>query len=223
MEGFKLYSVSDEYVEWLRNDFPNVYSNKINSRTHTRKYLGVVFQIGQYNYYIPMSSPKDSDFQIAGANKVIKKSIVPIIRIVVKNSSGEKELKGTLRISHMIPVPTSELELYDMENECDSTYKDLVQNEMIFIRKNREKIVANAKLLYKQKAAKNTTAGYVKSALNYKALEMLCDSFKEYKEKDSGLLQICDSPFLHFRLMHFGLTNALCGAILLTSSKQKRL
>ena len=33
MEEFKLYSVSDDYVEWLRKDFPNVYSNKINSRT----------------------------------------------------------------------------------------------------------------------------------------------------------------------------------------------
>lgn len=42
MEEFKLYSVSDDYVEWLRKEFPNVYSNKINSRTHTRKYLGVV-------------------------------------------------------------------------------------------------------------------------------------------------------------------------------------
>ena len=188
MEQFKLYSVSDEYVEWLRKDFPNVYSNKINSRTHTRKYLGVVLQVGKYNYYVPMSSPKDSDYQIAGANKVIKKSIVPIIRIVVKNSAGEKELKGTLRISHMIPVPESELELYDLENESDDTYKDLVQNEIIFIRKNREKIDSNAKLLYKQKIANDTTAGYVKSALDYQALEVLCDLFKENKmnEKVNG-------------------------------------
>ena len=181
MEQFKLYSVSDEYVEWLRKDFPNVYSNKRNSRSHTRKYLGVVFQVGRYNYYVPMSSPKESDYQIAGAAKVIKKSIVPIIRIVVKNSFGEKELKGTLRISHMIPVPESELELYDLENEENGTYKDLVQNEMIFIRKNREKIATNAKLLYKQKTANDMTAGYVKAALDYQALEVLCDLFEEYK------------------------------------------
>ena len=83
MEQFKLYSVSDEYVEWLREQYPNVYSNKMNARTHTRKYLGVVMEIGEYKYYIPMSSPKDSDYQIAGESKVIKKSIVPIIRIVV--------------------------------------------------------------------------------------------------------------------------------------------
>ena len=35
MEEFKLYSISYEYVEWLREDFPNVYSNKVNARTHT--------------------------------------------------------------------------------------------------------------------------------------------------------------------------------------------
>lgn len=124
-----------------------------------------------------MSSPKETDYQIAGENKVIKKSIVPIIRIVVKNSKGQRELKGTLRISHMIPVPPSELQLYDIESEQDDTYKDLVQNEMIFIRKNQNKILANAKLLYKQKAENDLSARYVKSALEYKALEKLCRDF----------------------------------------------
>ena len=79
----------------------------------------------------------------------------------------------------MIPVPEQELKLFDLYNEMDSEYKDLVQNEMIFIRKNREKIEANAKLLYKQKASNDTTAGYVKSALDYLALESLCDTFKK--------------------------------------------
>ena len=67
----------------------------------------------------------------------------------------------------MITVPASELELYDLENESDSTYKDLVHNEMIFIRKHREKIISNAKVMYKQKASNDTTAGYVKSALGF--------------------------------------------------------
>ena len=104
MEELKIYSVSDEYIEYLRKKEPNVYSNKIDNRIHTRKYIGIVLKLGKYNYYVPMSSPKESDYQIAGEQKVIKKSIVPIMRIVVKNSKGEKELKGTLRISHMIPV-----------------------------------------------------------------------------------------------------------------------
>ena len=132
--------------------------------------------INGYKYFVPMSSPKDTDYQWAGDGKVIKKSIVPIIRITEKNN-GIKELKGTLRISHMIPVPISELELYDLDNEEDTDYKALVQSEVIFIRKNAAKIENNAKLMYKQKEANDETAKYVKTALNYKKLEKLCDEY----------------------------------------------
>ncbi len=177
INNFKIYSISDRYIEFLRDRMPNVYSNKENRRTHTRKYIGVALRIGKFCYYIPMSSPKESDYQVAGQDKVIKKSIVPIMRIVVKNSQGVKELKGTLRISHMIPVPESELELYDLEAETDLQYKDLVQKEIIFIRKNKEKIENNAKLIYKQKQNGDTTAGYVKFALDYKELEQMCEEF----------------------------------------------
>ena len=184
MEEFKLYSVSDEYIDYLRAVFPNVYSNKETTRVHTRKYVGIVLRLENYHYYIPMSSPKESDYQIAGEKKVIKKSIIPIICIVVKNSRGQKELKGTLRISHMIPVPPSELQLYDIENEPDDTYKDLVQNEIIFIRKNQDNNLANARLLYKQKAENDLSAGYVKSALEYKALEKLCRDFVSERKEE---------------------------------------
>ena len=33
MEEFKLYRISDEYLEGLLEDFPNVYSNKVNTRS----------------------------------------------------------------------------------------------------------------------------------------------------------------------------------------------
>ncbi len=99
-------------MELLRKDFPNVYSNKINSRIHTRKYLSVVLQMGKYHYYVTMSLPKDSDYQITGANKVIKK------------------------------------------------------------------IISNAKVMYNQKVSKDTTAGYVKSALDFQALEALCAEYE---------------------------------------------
>ena len=178
MEELKIYSVSDRYIEYLRSNIANVYSNKVGARVHTRKYVGIVLIIERFYYYIPMSSPKESDYQWAGDQKVIKKSIVPIMRIVVKNRDGKKELKGTLRISHMIPVPESELSLYDLASEQDEAYKDLVQNEIIFIRKNGEKIRSNAALMYKQKLENDQTAKYVKSALDFAQLERLCEKFK---------------------------------------------
>lgn len=182
MKELNLYSISDDYIQYLQLYVPNVYSNKINTRIHTRKYVGIVLEFENYNYYVPLSSPKSTDYQIAGDDKVIKKSIIPIIRIVVKNNKGKKELKGTLRLSHMIPVPKSELKLFSMEEENDEFYKKRMQGEMIFIRKNKNKILSNAKLMYKQKIENDPTAGYVKSALDYKKLESLCDQYKVTNE-----------------------------------------
>ncbi len=70
MQEFKIYSVSDTYISYLRESDPNVYSNKESNRTHTRKYVGIVLNINDYHYFIPLSSPKESDYQIAGENKV---------------------------------------------------------------------------------------------------------------------------------------------------------
>lgn len=56
----KLYAVSDEYINYLRNFDKRVYDNKEEIRKATRKYLGIVLKINNLNYYIPMSSPKKS-------------------------------------------------------------------------------------------------------------------------------------------------------------------
>ena len=116
------------------------FSSKENDRNHTRKYLGIVYSINGYNYYIPLSSPKNSDYQIENGVQKIRGSIVPIIRITSQSSSGKLELKGTLKLSNMIPVPASELTLYNIDHEPDLFYKALIHKEMLFIRKNKNKI-----------------------------------------------------------------------------------
>ena len=151
MSELKLYEISKEYISYISTVEKNVFSSKENDRNHTRKYLGIVYSINGYNYYIPLSSPKNSDYRMKNGVQKIRGSIVPIIRITSQSSSGELELKGTLKLSNMIPVPASELTLYDVEHEQDLFYKALIHKEMLFIRKNKNKIVQNAKILYKQK------------------------------------------------------------------------
>ncbi len=151
MSELKLYEISEEYISYISTVEKNIFSSKENDRNHTRKYLGIVYSINGYNYYIPLSSPKNSDYRMKNGVQKIRGSIVPIIRITSQSSSGELELKGTLKLSNMIPVPASELTLYDVEHEQDLFYKALIHKEMLFIRKNKNKIVQNAKILYKQK------------------------------------------------------------------------
>ena len=121
----QLYSVSNEYISYLRNKFPRVYSNKENARIHTRKYLGAVIELGLHKYYIPLSSPKEKhDYFVVDGKRTIRKDSLIVMRIV--SGAGEnKELKGTLQIGTMIPVPDDAIELYDVEGEHIQNHQNL--------------------------------------------------------------------------------------------------
>lgn len=174
----RLYSVTDEYIKYLRKFDNRVYDNKEDKRTVMRKYLGIVLKINQLNYYIPMSSPKSSDYK----NNEIRKSIIPIIRIIsYEEIDNISVLKGTLRISNMIPVPDSELILYEPKNENNKNYKILIEKELEFIGKNEEIIKKYANILYKQKI-NDYDVSYIKNVVNFKLLEEKCIEYKKYNK-----------------------------------------
>ena len=174
----KLYAVTDKYIDYLKQFDNRVYDNKENNRKVMRKYLGIVLKINELNYYIPMSSPKKSDFK----DNKIRKSIVPIIRIVSNEEiDNVPVLKGTLRISNMIPVPDSELILYEPNKEKNKDYKILVEKELVFIEKNEEMIRKYAKIIYNQKMNEYNVS-YIKNVVDFKLLEEKC---KEYKKEEN--------------------------------------
>ncbi len=72
--------------------------------------------------------------------------------------------------------------LYDIDNEIDERYKDLIVNELTFIRENTSKIIKNAAVMYKQKM-EASDIGYVKSALPFNQIEQLCLKFEKENQK----------------------------------------
>ena len=162
-----LYNISDTYIEYLRKFDERVYDNKEENRIYGRKYIGLVLSVGDFSYYIPMSSPKRTDY-IDYENKIIRHDTKTIIRMKDKN-----RLYGTLRISNMIPVPITELEPYVVEKEKDTKYKNLILGEIRYIDYNSNKIVKNAKLVYDQKK-KNLDIGYIKNTVDFNLLEEKC-------------------------------------------------
>ena len=75
-----LYSLSDKYVKYLRQFDDKIYDNKEDMRVYERKYLGIVLTVNECNYYIPMSSPKKSDY-IDYDKKIIRNDTKTIIRM----------------------------------------------------------------------------------------------------------------------------------------------
>ncbi|MCI9039140.1 MAG: type III toxin-antitoxin system ToxN/AbiQ family toxin [Clostridia bacterium] len=168
-----LYSISDRYIRYLRKFDDRIYDNKEEIKTYKRKYLGVVLTINELNYYIPMSSPKKSDY-INWEKKIIRKDTKTIMRIRIG-----QHLYGTLRISNMIPVPITELDSYVVSEEKDQKYKEVVLGELRYINNNSNKIIKYAKIVYEQKM-KDIDIAYIKNTVNFKIIE---EKLKEWEKE----------------------------------------
>ena len=121
--------------------------NKEGRRTHTRKYIGIVFEIGTFKYFAPMSSPKQSDYNSDGSVRSSSKIVLRMIDSVTTNP----KLLGTIKLNNMIPVPEAEITEYAVELEEDLKYKDLIHDELIWIQRNTTNIHKAAERLYKIK------------------------------------------------------------------------
>lgn len=122
--------------------------------------------INEFNYYIPFSSPKSTDYYDVEKTR-IRKSIIPIIRMSEKDKNNNYKLYGTLRISNMITVPITEIMPYFVKNESDVNYRNLILSELRFIKRNTSLIIKNANILYRQKEKGESTA-YVTNSVNFK-------------------------------------------------------
>lgn len=173
----RLYSATDGYIDYLRMYHKHVYSNKENARVNMRKYIGFIVEENRYKYFIPLSSPKDSDFVTVNGEKMIKKDSFLIFRIV--SSRADPELKASIRFANMIPVPSSELIMYDVDGETDNNYRNLILEELEYIRKKEDRIIKRAKVIYRKKCSGNKEKVFEK-CLDYKDLERLHDAWIEH-------------------------------------------
>ena len=171
MKKIRLFTVDDSYIDYLRQYDTKVLKHSGEDYVTSRKYIGVLLEINDCKYLAPLSSPsKTYDFK----DGIIRKSIVPIIRMV-----SENKLLGTIKLGCMIPIFDETLiSYYDINSEKDIKYKALVRKELEFIYINKELILKNAKKLYQQKI-KNMSIGYIKNTVDFLLLE---EKGKEYSK-----------------------------------------
>lgn len=167
MDKLKLYTVDDNYMKYLFQFDDRVRYWESPNYKRDRKYVGVVLTINGFEYFAPLSSPKETDYFYSKGVKQIRKSIIPIIRLV----TDKGELLCKIKLSNMIPVRQDCLELYDVDNEPDRKYKDLILEEIICIRKSKDEIIKNARVLYNQKVKGYQNIKYLDSTIDFKLLE----------------------------------------------------
>ncbi|WP_304180971.1 type III toxin-antitoxin system ToxN/AbiQ family toxin [Leptotrichia trevisanii] len=168
-EELRLFEINDNYINYLQKFDKHILNFSGKKYKTSRKYLGILLKINDCNYFAPLSSPsKKFDYDLNGN---LRKSIIPLIRMVRITNTGKQDFLGTIKLGSMIPVFNNSLmRYYDLTLESDIKYKKMVQKQLTFILKNKELILRNANKLYRQKNS-NMSMGYIKNTVNFKLLE----------------------------------------------------
>lgn len=131
----KFYTVTDDYIRHLKKTDKNVPDNYSESRA----YIGVVLQVNGFKYLAPLTSYKTKQDKI--------KNSTPTIFKLHEDGNPENKL-GMIQLNNMIPVIDSVISELDVDSQ-DEPYKQMLQRQIKFIKKNSDKIVTRAEKLRK--------------------------------------------------------------------------
>jgi protein AbiQ len=165
MDTLKIYKVQDKYIRYLSGVDHRVQYNKGNKRP----YVGVVLVVGSYRYFVPMESPKQN-------HKNLKASvhIMPL--------DGGKY--GQLGFNNMIPIRTDALIAFDIDQEPDKQYAELLKRQASYINRHKTDVYERASKTYFRATTKTENNFFKKVCCDFKKLERACENYNpNYKPK----------------------------------------
>jgi len=103
-----------------------------------RPFVGIVFEVNNFHYYAPLTSPKPKHLHM--------KNQIDFLKI-----KGGKW--GAINFNNMIPVPFDhltkvELKIADTDIKPEIDYKNLLSNQLSWCNSNKASILRQAKKLY---------------------------------------------------------------------------
>ena len=152
METLKIYRISDKYIRFLKSRDTRVQDNK----NRRRPYVGVVLYLGEYRYFVPMESPRPNHAKIKAGKHIMK-------------IAGGK--LGQLGFNNMIPVHEAALIAFDIDQEPEKQYAELLKRQASFINRHKVDVLDHASQTYYS----------VTSRKNKFLLEICCD-FKKLEK-----------------------------------------
>lgn len=124
----KLYTISEEYINYLKQFSENIKYNK----NESRPYVGIILEINGHNYFAPLGSPKPKHTKMKESMDFIK----------IDNGQA-----GVINLNNMIPVSLECVKQIDF-SLYDEKYVGLLKKQAIWINKNSPKIKSKTLKLY---------------------------------------------------------------------------
>lgn len=178
MNELNFYGIDLKYIRNLSKTDDNVMSVSPQIGKENRPFVGVIVLLNGKNYCIPLTSPK-SKF------KTMKSQIdfIKVYDLKQRDKNNNLKLIGVLNINNMIPVDESvifkmNLSVYNTDSVQTKHYKELMQNQLKWCRKNYDIILNRANKVYKLVTeTPDKNRNLVHRSCNFKALEITLEKF----------------------------------------------
>lgn len=131
------------------------------NKNRRRPYVGVVLYVGVFRYFVPMESPKPNHVNIKAGKHILK-------------LDGGK--LGLLGFNNMLPVPESALISFDINNEPDRQYAELLKRQVTYCNRNKADILSHASRTY-YNVVNRKNAFLLKICCDFKKLEKACGEY----------------------------------------------
>ncbi len=159
-EELKIVKIDTKYCNYLRKFDSRVPYNY--GKKALRPFVGVLFRVGNFMYFAPLSSPK--------AKHLNMKAKIDFLKI----DNGKL---GVVNFNNMLPVTKTNITLLDLngvhKKSVEQKYNKLLKEQLYWLNRNKEKLYNRAQKLYEK---------YINKTLNISIRERCCD-FKLLEEK----------------------------------------
>lgn len=157
MKPLRIYRISDKYISYMKGVDSRVQDNK----GRRRPYVGIVLTVGEYRYFVPMESPKPNHENIKPGWHLLK-------------LDGGR--LGLLGFNNMIPVHESAIIAFDIDQESDPKYAELLRRQAFYINRHKTDILDHASNTYYSTVNKKNKF-FLKVCCDFKKLETACKHY----------------------------------------------
>lgn len=160
--SFSFYQADSNYCDFLRETDPCVPYTRDEKKN--RPFIGIVVEVNGFNYYAPLSSPKEKHLQM--------KNQIDFIKI----NNGKL---GAINFNNMIPIHISCLKPIDInikptDDKSTKEYKNLLADQLYWCNKSENvlSIRKKAKGLYKTVIKKTGSKSLLKRCCDFRLDEI---------------------------------------------------
>lgn len=167
-KNFKIVKVNSNYCDFLRKYDNRVVYNA--GKKNLRPFIGVLFKIENFEYFAPLSSPKEK-------HKKLKNTLD-----LTKIDNGNY---GVVNFNNMIPVTSDNYVEFDLNQQINNKYErfriELLRNQLRWLTANKKTILAKSKLLYNLYKADKLASNVKRRCCNFVLLEEKCMEYNALK------------------------------------------